>query len=113
MKINVSCSHDSSINHPVKKQRLLPHQGTNRPWKEVYKERFKVGLNWKHGRYKTTVLKGHSDSVMCLQIHNNFLVTGSYDASIRLWNLNSGHFLAILLKFELYNLMAIRLLVAA
>lgn len=61
-----------------------------RPWKEVYKERFKIGLNWKHGNYKMKVLKGHSDGVMCLQIHDTFLVTGSYDASIRLWNLDAG-----------------------
>ncbi|KAI1166366.1 WD40-repeat-containing domain protein [Nemania serpens] len=27
---------------------------------------------------------------MCLQIYGDFLVTGSYDASIRLWNLSSG-----------------------
>ncbi|KAI1115887.1 putative E3 ubiquitin ligase complex SCF subunit sconB [Nemania sp. NC0429] len=79
----------------MKGQRALHHHAIEldtthtRPWKEVYKERLKVGLNWKHGRYKLIVLEGHTDSVMCLQIHANFMVTGSYDASIKLWNLSS------------------------
>ncbi|KAI0007876.1 quinon protein alcohol dehydrogenase-like superfamily [Xylariaceae sp. FL0662B] len=63
---------------------------SSRPWKDVYKERFEVGLNWKYGRYKTIVLQGHTDSVMCLQIYDTFLATGSYDATICLWNLYSG-----------------------
>ncbi|KAH8166273.1 hypothetical protein CIB48_g1936 [Xylaria polymorpha] len=93
---DVPYSHNSCLGPPTKRQRILHHYTTElnttytRPWKEVYKERLKVGLNWKHGRYKATVLEGHTDSVMCLQIYNEFLVTGSYDASIRLWNLGSG-----------------------
>ncbi|KAI0909637.1 putative E3 ubiquitin ligase complex SCF subunit sconB [Ustulina deusta] len=89
-------SHDSRLGPPAKRQRILHHHATElntaytRPWKEVYKERLLVCLNWKHGRYKVTVLEGHTDSVMCLKIHNNYLVTGSYDATIRLWNLGSG-----------------------
>ncbi|KAI0965864.1 quinon protein alcohol dehydrogenase-like superfamily [Xylaria arbuscula] len=91
-----SSSHDSCLGPPRKRQRMHHHQAieldttSTRPWKEVYKERLKVGLNWKHGRYRETVLEGHTDSVMCLQIYNKFLVTGSYDASIKLWNLDSG-----------------------
>ncbi|KAJ8127630.1 hypothetical protein O1611_g6009 [Lasiodiplodia mahajangana] len=80
---------------PAKRQRMPHHHAielktATRPWKEVYKERLLVGLNWKYGRYKVTVLEGHTDSVMCLKIYNNYLVTGSYDATIRLWNLDSG-----------------------
>ncbi|KAI0854852.1 putative E3 ubiquitin ligase complex SCF subunit sconB, partial [Xylaria cubensis] len=92
---DVPYSHDSCLRPPTKRRRVLRHHALElhttytRPWKEVYKERLKVGLNWKHGRYKATVLEGHTDSVMCLQIYNNFLVTGSYDASIKLWNLDS------------------------
>lgn len=95
-EIKVSCSHDASTNPPAKRQRTHYHQTnqldgpSTRPWKEVYHERFIVGLNWRRGRYKTTVLKGNSDSVMCLQIHGTLLATGSYDASIKLWDLTSG-----------------------
>lgn len=63
---------------------------TRRPWKEVYKRRFKVGTNWKYGRHNLKILKGHTDSVMCLQFQDNLLVTGSYDGTIKLWDIESG-----------------------
>ncbi|KAI5289464.1 hypothetical protein KEM54_003817 [Ascosphaera aggregata] len=63
-----------------------------RPWKDVYRDRFKVGINWKHGRYTTRVYKGHTNAVMCLQFCDvaNVLATGSYDATIKIWNLETG-----------------------
>ena len=61
-----------------------------RPWKDVYKDRFKVGSNWKHGRYTTTVLRGHANGVMCLQFDDHILATGSYDATIKIWNIDTG-----------------------
>lgn len=61
-----------------------------RPWKDVYKDRFKVGTNWKHGRYTTTVFRGHTSDIMCLQFDDNILMTGSYDTSIKIWDIESG-----------------------
>ena len=63
---------------------------TKRPWKEVYKARFKVGTNWKHGRCSVKVLKGHRNGVMCLQFSDNVLVTGSYDTTIKIWDIENG-----------------------
>ncbi|KAL8801897.1 MAG: hypothetical protein Q9182_004186 [Xanthomendoza sp. 2 TL-2023] len=60
-----------------------------RPWKEVYKDRFKIGINWKHGRYSTKVFRGHSNGVMCLQFDDRVLATGSYDATIKIWDLET------------------------
>lgn len=99
MELDDHDSYDSHISRPtshIESQHTLHNHAIEldtthtRPWKEVYKERLKVGLNWKHGRYKATVFQGHTDSVMCLQIYADFLISGSYDASIRLWNLSSG-----------------------
>lgn len=61
-----------------------------RPWKDVYKDRFKVGTNWKYGRCSVQVFKGHNNGVMCLQFEDNILATGSYDATIKIWDTETG-----------------------
>lgn len=61
-----------------------------RPWKEVYKDRFRVGINWKYGRCTTKIFRGHTNGVMCLQFEDNILATGSYDATIKIWDINTG-----------------------
>ena len=61
-----------------------------RPWKDVYKDRFKVGSNWKYGRCSIKVLKGHTNGVMALHFIDNILATGSYDATIKIWDLDTG-----------------------
>ncbi|KAI0166627.1 quinon protein alcohol dehydrogenase-like superfamily [Xylariaceae sp. FL1272] len=61
-----------------------------RPWKDVYRDRFKVGSNWKNGRCTIKTFSGHSNGVTCLQFDDNMLATGSYDATIKLWNIEKG-----------------------
>jgi F-box/WD-40 domain protein MET30 len=61
-----------------------------RPWKDVYKDRFKVGTNWKYGRCSIDILRGHTNGIMSLQLVDNILATGSYDASIKIWDLDTG-----------------------
>ncbi|RAH72579.1 F-box/WD repeat-containing protein [Aspergillus aculeatinus CBS 121060] len=71
-----------------------------RPWKEVYKDRFKVGTNWKYGRCSVKVFKGHTNGVMCLQFEDNILATGSYDATIKIWDTETGQELRTLRGHE-------------
>ncbi|KAF2820482.1 sulfur metabolite repression control protein-like protein SconB [Ophiobolus disseminans] len=71
-------------------------QPKKRPWKDVYKDRFKVGTNWKYGRYSTRIFKGHTNGVMCLQFDNEILITGSYDATVKVWDIKTGEVLRTL-----------------
>ncbi|KAF8163015.1 WD40-repeat-containing domain protein [Crassisporium funariophilum] len=82
---------------------LTPHPSApltpsaTRPWKDVYSERMTIERNWRRGRCTVRTLKGHTDGVMCLQFsetlsHPAFpvLITGSYDRTVRVWNLETG-----------------------
>ncbi|KJZ74962.1 Putative E3 ubiquitin ligase complex SCF subunit scon-2 [Hirsutella minnesotensis 3608] len=61
-----------------------------RPWKDVYRDRYKVGYNWKTGRCAIRTFKGHENGVTCLQFDDNILATGSYDTTIKIWNIETG-----------------------
>ena len=61
-----------------------------RPWKDVYKDRFKIGTNWKYGRCTTKIFRGHSNGIMCLQFDDNILITASYDMTLKVWDIESG-----------------------
>ncbi|KAH9042989.1 WD40 repeat-like protein [Lactarius hengduanensis] len=68
-----------------------------RPWKDVYCERLKIERNWRRGRCSVRTLKGHTNGIMCLQYSETLphipfpvLITGSYDRTARVWNIETG-----------------------
>ncbi|CCH60910.1 hypothetical protein TBLA_0D04130 [Henningerozyma blattae CBS 6284] len=63
---------------------------TVNPWKNVYRERYKVESNWRRGCCQIREFKGHMDGVLTLQFNYRLLFTGSYDSTIAIWDLYSG-----------------------
>ncbi|KAK4178156.1 putative sulfur controller 2 [Triangularia setosa] len=82
---------DSSDDEPDgKRRRVDESEFKQRKWKDVYKDRWEVGYNWKVGRCTVHTLRGHTNGVTCLQLDDHILATGSYDATIKIWNIETG-----------------------
>ncbi|GME76207.1 unnamed protein product [Ambrosiozyma monospora] len=68
-----------------------------RPWKAVYSERYQVERNWRKGVYQIRPFLGHDDGVLCCQYDNGkLLMTGSYDKTIKIWNVETGELIRTL-----------------
>ncbi|KAF9357068.1 hypothetical protein BGX34_009617 [Mortierella sp. NVP85] len=67
-----------------------------RLWKDIYSERLIVERNWRKRNYKMKEFRGHTDGVMCLQFDESFLITGSYDNTVKVWNVETGECLRTL-----------------
>ncbi|GEQ72870.1 hypothetical protein JCM33374_g6558 [Metschnikowia sp. JCM 33374] len=61
-----------------------------RPWKSVYSERYQLEKNWRKGAFTLTEFNGHTDGITCLQFNTKWLISGSYDSTVRIWNIDSG-----------------------
>lgn len=67
-----------------------------RPWKDVYSERLVVERNWRRNTSTTKIFKkGHQGGISSLQFceAQNILITGSYDKTAIVWNLETGEVL--------------------
>ncbi|CDO96588.1 unnamed protein product [Kluyveromyces dobzhanskii CBS 2104] len=62
-----------------------------RPWKVIYRERFQVESNWRNGRCRIQLFKGHMDGVLSLRFNHRLLFTGSYDSTVAIWDTKSGN----------------------
>ncbi|KAI1348758.1 hypothetical protein F5Y01DRAFT_317401 [Xylaria sp. FL0043] len=65
-------------------------------WKYLYSMRRKLESNWERGRYTNFQLphpdhpeEGHKECIYSLQYNAEYLVSGSRDRTLRIWNLHS------------------------
>lgn len=58
-------------------------------WLSGYKHRRELENNWKNAKYSVSTLHGHTDWVTCLLSIDDLLISGSWDSSIKMWNLNT------------------------
>ncbi|KAF7337744.1 Kinase-like protein [Mycena sanguinolenta] len=92
----ISIDDDKSPSHSLLAlDRPMPGQqrSATRQRKDASSEQPKIEHNWRTVR----TLKGHTNGVMCLQFSETFsnpdfpvLITGSYDRTVRVWNLEAG-----------------------
>ncbi|KAJ3376043.1 hypothetical protein GGF31_000109 [Allomyces arbusculus] len=59
-------------------------------WKFLYRNRVRLERNWRSDRMPMTELKGHGDSVYCIQFDQQKIVSGSRDQTIKVWSLATG-----------------------
>jgi F-box/WD-40 domain protein MET30 len=95
-RVRTDDSNNNAFNMPDKK--TVPDTVQRRPWKEVYSERLMVERNWRNNKYRLRIFSGHTDGVMCVQFcdSSNIMMTGSYDKTVRIWNLETGELLSTL-----------------
>lgn len=94
---DIDVDSDTHISSSLLTTTVVPAMKITRPWKDVYSERMTIERNWRRGRCSVRTLKGHTDGVMCLQYSETLtspsfpvLITGSYDRTVRVWNLETG-----------------------
>lgn len=72
---------------PVNDAKRRKVEKRKRPWKSVYSERYSLEKNWRKGIYTTKEFIGHTDGITCLQFNSRYLITGSYDTTIKIWDI--------------------------
>jgi F-box and WD-40 domain protein 1/11 len=79
------------------------------PWHELYQTRYTLDARWASSVPQPTYLRGHADSVYCLEFDSKRIISGSRDQTIKMWDIQTGrclgtfrgHYGSVLcLKFE-------------
>ncbi|KAJ1959747.1 hypothetical protein IWQ62_004492 [Dispira parvispora] len=91
MVVDSPCS-TGLVSPSAKSTEFTPPLPPEKPWKQIYQHRYRLERRWDETGPKVVhYLNGHSDSVYCLQFHDNLLVTGSRDRTIRFWDLSRDY----------------------
>ena len=74
--------------HPSQFPRITPQPG--RDWRKLFTINHELHRRWRKAEMSYKHLKGHTDSVYCVQFDDQKVITGSRDRSIRVWDIKSG-----------------------
>ncbi|KAJ1961403.1 ubiquitin-binding SDF ubiquitin ligase complex subunit met30 [Dipsacomyces acuminosporus] len=62
------------------------HKPKRRPWKEIFAERQIIANNWRKFRYHESRVQAHADGILCVQFNDEYMITGSYDSKVHVWD---------------------------
>ena len=86
--------HRLSLEKPLM---VSAHHQARMNYQYMYKQKRRLEDNWDKGRYKNFQLphrnfpnEAHEECVYTIQYQGDYLVSGSRDRTVRIWNLNSG-----------------------
>ncbi|KAJ1819254.1 ubiquitin-binding SDF ubiquitin ligase complex subunit met30, partial [Coemansia sp. RSA 2599] len=57
-----------------------------RPWKDIFAERQIIANNWRKFRCRESQIRAHADGILCVQFNDEFMITGSYDSKVHVWD---------------------------
>lgn len=58
-------------------------------WKKIFASRFLLHQNWLKGKCNVRTLEGHTQGISCVQFDDTRIASGSYDKTIRVWDIKS------------------------
>ncbi|KAH9974236.1 WD40-repeat-containing domain protein [Lactifluus volemus] len=79
------------------------------PWRDLYQTRSALDARWTSSVPHPNYLRGHGDSVYCLEFDSKRIISGSRDQTIKVWDIRTGrclgtfrghHGSVLCLKFE-------------
>ena len=59
-------------------------------WRNTIKSTVQLNNNWKNGKYKMKILEGHTKTVKNIQMNDKYIISGSADKTVRVWNSLNG-----------------------
>ncbi|KAL7270967.1 hypothetical protein RUND412_006304 [Rhizina undulata] len=65
-------------------------------WKKMFTVRRELDRRWEKGIVSAKYLKGHTDSVYCVQFDDNKIITGSRDQTIRVWDIDTSECIKVI-----------------